>query len=70
MTHLLAVLPADEFARLKLSLEPVSLTLDEVIYESGELLEYIFFRQLQLFHFFTSWKMVQRLKLEWREMMD
>lgn len=43
MNHLLAALPADEFARLKPSLEPVSLTLGEVIYESGEQLEYVFF---------------------------
>ena len=43
MNHLLAALPADEFARLKPDLEPVSLLLGEVIYESGEQLEYIYF---------------------------
>ena len=43
MNHLLAALPADEFARLKPDLLPVSLSLGEVIYESGELLEYIYF---------------------------
>lgn len=43
MNHLLAALPAEEFARLELSLEPVSLSLGEVIYESGEQLEYVFF---------------------------
>jgi CRP-like cAMP-binding protein len=43
MNHLLAALPADDFNRLKPSLEPVSLQLGEVIYESGEELEYIFF---------------------------
>jgi CRP-like cAMP-binding protein len=43
MNHLLAALPAVEFARLKPHLEFVSLTLGEVIYESGEQLEYIFF---------------------------
>jgi hypothetical protein len=43
MNHLIAALPADEFIRLKPNLEPVSLSLGEVIYESGEQLEYIFF---------------------------
>ena len=43
MNHLLAALPADQFASLKPYLEPVSLALGEVIYESGEQLEYIFF---------------------------
>ena len=43
MNHLIAALPADEFIRLKPSLEPVSLALGEVIYESGEQLEYIYF---------------------------
>lgn len=41
--HLLAALPDDEFARLKPDLEPVALALGEVIYESGEQLEYIYF---------------------------
>ena len=43
MNHLLAALPADEFGRIENSLEPVSLSLGEVIYESGEQLEHIFF---------------------------
>lgn len=43
MNHLLAALPADEFARLEPDLEPVSLSLGEVIYESGERLEHIYF---------------------------
>jgi CRP-like cAMP-binding protein len=43
MNHLLAALPADEFARLKPGLEPISLSLGKVIYESGERLEYIYF---------------------------
>lgn len=43
MNHLLAALPPDEFSRLKPSLEPVSLSLGEVIYESGEELEHIYF---------------------------
>lgn len=43
MNHLLAALPADEFARLKPDLESVSLKLGEVLYESGEQLEYIYF---------------------------
>ena len=41
--HLLAALPDEEFASLKPCLEPISLTLGEVIYESGEQLEYVFF---------------------------
>lgn len=43
MNHLLAALPADEFSRLKPSLEPVSLALGDVIYESGEQLQHIYF---------------------------
>jgi len=43
MNHLLAALPADEFARLKPDFEPVSLPLGKVIYESGEQLEYVYF---------------------------
>ena len=43
MNHLLAALPDSEFARLKPDLEPVSLSLGKVIYESGEQLEYIYF---------------------------
>jgi len=43
MNHLLAALPVDEFARLNSDLEPVSLSLGEVIYESGEQLEYLYF---------------------------
>jgi CRP-like cAMP-binding protein len=43
MNHLLAALPADEFARIKQDLEPVALLLGEVLYESGEQLEYIYF---------------------------
>ncbi len=37
--HLLAALPADEFARVKSKLEPVSFKLGEVLYESGDKLE-------------------------------
>lgn len=43
LNHLLAALPAEEFNRLEPSLKPVKLTLGEVIYESGEQLEYIYF---------------------------
>jgi CRP-like cAMP-binding protein len=43
MNHLLAALPKDELVRLEKDLEPVSLSLGEVIYESGEQLEYIYF---------------------------
>ncbi|MEP6848526.1 MAG: Crp/Fnr family transcriptional regulator [Acidobacteriota bacterium] len=41
--HLLAALPEEEFERLKPDLEPVTLALGQVIYESGEQLEYIYF---------------------------
>lgn len=43
LNHLLAALPASELNRLKESLDPVRLALGEVIYESGEQLEYIYF---------------------------
>lgn len=43
MNHLLASLPEDEFDRLKVNLEPISLPLGKVIYESGEQLEYLYF---------------------------
>jgi CRP-like cAMP-binding protein len=43
MNHLLAALPADEFARLKLDLEPVSMSLGEVLYESGDKMTHIYF---------------------------
>jgi CRP-like cAMP-binding protein len=43
MNHLLAALPADEFSRLEPDLEPASLLLGKVIYESGEQLEYVYF---------------------------
>ncbi len=43
MNHLIGALPNDEFIRLKPNLEPVSLSLGEVIYESGEQLKYIYF---------------------------
>ena len=41
--HLLASLPNDKFARLQSKLEPVSLKLGEVIYESGDRLDYAYF---------------------------
>jgi CRP-like cAMP-binding protein len=43
MNHLLAALPADEFARLQPDLEPVSLALGEVLYESGDKLTHLYF---------------------------
>lgn len=43
MNHLLAALPADEFARLKPDLQPVSLSLGEVLYESGDKMTHIYF---------------------------
>ena len=41
--RLLAVLPAAERERLDLHLEPVSMALGEVVYESGSQLEYVYF---------------------------
>jgi CRP-like cAMP-binding protein len=41
--HLLAALPAEEFAVLERGMDRVSLSLGEVIYESGEQLEYVYF---------------------------
>lgn len=41
--HLLAALPADEFARLKSKLEPVSFKLGDVLYESEDRMDYVYF---------------------------
>jgi len=41
--HLLAALPASEFNRIEPTLEPVSLALGEVLYESGDRLTHIYF---------------------------
>ncbi len=41
--YLLAALPADEFARLKSKLEFVSFKLGDVIYESGDKMDYVYF---------------------------
>ena len=41
--YLLAALPADEFARVKSKLEPVSFKLGEVLYESGDRMDYVYF---------------------------
>lgn len=43
MNHLIEALPEDEYNRIQPNLEPVTLSLGEVIYESGEQLEYIYF---------------------------
>ena len=43
MNHLLAALPAEEFDRLRLDLEPVSLPLGKVLYESGDKMTHIYF---------------------------
>jgi CRP-like cAMP-binding protein len=40
---LLAALPEDEFGRVKSKLEPVSLILGEVLYESGDKMDYAYF---------------------------
>src|ERR1700687_1570877 len=41
--HLLAALPRAEFERLRPNLQPVSLDLGKVIYESGEQMDYVYF---------------------------
>ena len=41
--HLLAALPAAEFARIESRLEPVSLSLGEVLYESGDRMTHVYF---------------------------
>lgn len=41
--HLLAALPVDEFVRLEPHLEPVSLELGEVLYESGDRMTHVYF---------------------------
>ncbi len=41
--HLLAALPADEFTRVTSNLEPVSFKLGEVLYESGDKMDYAYF---------------------------
>ena len=41
--HLLAALPEDEYARLKSKLEPISFKLGEVLYESGDKMDYLYF---------------------------
>ena len=41
--HLLAALRADEFVRVTAKLEPISLKLGEVLYESGDKLDYAYF---------------------------
>ena len=41
--RLLAALSNDDFARLKPNLEQVSLSLGQVLYESGEQMDYVYF---------------------------
>ena len=41
--YLLAALPDDEFAHVKSKLESVSFKLGEVLYESGDKMDYAFF---------------------------
>ena len=41
--HLLAALPAGELARIKTKLEPVSFKLGDVLYESGNKMDYAYF---------------------------
>jgi CRP-like cAMP-binding protein len=43
LNHLLAALPSGEMARWKPHLEPVTLKLGAVLYESGALLDYVYF---------------------------
>ena len=41
--HLLAALPADEFVRVKPKLEQLSYKLGDVLYESGDRIDYVYF---------------------------
>ena len=41
--HLLAALPADEFARVRTKLEPVSFELGKVLFETGDKLDCVYF---------------------------
>ena len=41
--HLLAALPADDFSRVQSKLESVSFKLGEVLYESGDKMDYVYF---------------------------
>jgi CRP-like cAMP-binding protein len=41
--HLLAALPKDEFARVQSNLETISFKLGEVLYESGDKMDYVYF---------------------------
>ncbi len=41
--HLLATLPADDFSRVQSKLESVSFKLGDVLYESGDKMDYAFF---------------------------
>ena len=41
--RLLATLPAEEYHRLRLQLEPVAVTLGHVIYEAGRRLPFVYF---------------------------
>lgn len=43
MNHLLAALPVDEFARIEKYLEPISFSLGEVLYESGDQMTHVYF---------------------------
>lgn len=41
--YLLAALPADDLARVKSKLELISFKLGEVLYESGDKMDYVYF---------------------------
>ncbi|MBK8465085.1 MAG: Crp/Fnr family transcriptional regulator [Chloracidobacterium sp.] len=41
--HLLAALPADEFSRITPHLKPISLKLGQVLHESGDRMDYVYF---------------------------
>lgn len=41
--YLLAALPEEEFARIESKLQPVSFKLGEVLYESGDIMDYVYF---------------------------
>src|SRR6476469_3374211 len=53
---LLGALPKPEFDRVSAKLEVVSLTLGEVLYESGDKLDYVYFPTTRIISLLYIWK--------------
>jgi hypothetical protein len=52
--HLLAALPADDFARVQPKLKSVSFKLGDVLYESGDKMDYVYFPTTAIVNHFSS----------------